>query len=147
MIQMENMAFFFGEGGLTNYSVIIRYCPSMIAACAVYAARCTLSKTPLWTETLKYHTGYYEDQLMYVELFYFYYIFTIFQYTFLAIINAYLLQVKNMCVLNRECSKVLVGFHGGAAENKLRAVYRKYSNPERGGVALYPPARSLLLAP
>ncbi|XP_037488241.1 cyclin-B1-1-like isoform X2 [Triticum dicoccoides] len=31
---------------------------------AVYAARLTLKKTPLWTDTLKHHTGFTEAQLM-----------------------------------------------------------------------------------
>ncbi|KAL7084685.1 hypothetical protein ACP275_14G236900 [Erythranthe tilingii] len=43
-----------------------------------------------------------------------------------------------------ECSKLLVSFHSGAAENKLKAVCRKYSNPERNAVALFPPAKILL---
>ncbi|KAK6163997.1 hypothetical protein DH2020_000861 [Rehmannia glutinosa] len=90
--EMENMTFFYAELGLTNYSTIINYCPSMLAASAVYAARCTLSRSrPLWTDTLKHHTGYAENQLM-------------------------------------ECAKLLVSFHCGVAENKLKAVYRKYSN-------------------
>ncbi|KAL0419449.1 UNVERIFIED_CONTAM: G2/mitotic-specific cyclin-2 [Sesamum radiatum] len=92
--EMENMTFFFAELGLMNYSAIILYCPSMLAASAVYAARCTLNRTPLWTETLKHHTGYSEDQLT-------------------------------------ECARLLVSFHAGAGENKLKAVSRKYSNPER----------------
>ncbi|GFP91141.1 g2/mitotic-specific cyclin s13-6 [Phtheirospermum japonicum] len=105
--EMENMTFFYAELGLTNYSTVINYSPSMLSASAVYAARCTLIRSPLWTETLKHHTGYSEDQLM-------------------------------------ECAKLLVGFHSGVAENKLKAVSRKYSNPERGAVALLPPARNLV---
>jgi cyclin B len=35
-----------------------------LAASAVYAARCTLRKSSLWTETLEYHTGLHEQQLM-----------------------------------------------------------------------------------
>ncbi|GER40686.1 cyclin family protein [Striga asiatica] len=107
--EMENMTYFFAELGLTNYVTIISYSPSMLAASAVYAARCTLNRTPSWTQTLKHHTGYSEDQLM-------------------------------------ECAKLLAGFHSGLAENKLKAVSRKYSKPERSAVALFPPARTLLLA-
>ncbi|XP_022877124.1 G2/mitotic-specific cyclin S13-7-like isoform X2 [Olea europaea var. sylvestris] len=107
--EMESMAFFFAELGLMNYSTIIQYCPSKLAAAAVYAARCTLNKTPLWNETLNHHTGYSEDQLM-------------------------------------ECAKFLVQFHSGAAENKLKAVLQKYSNPDRAAVALFPPARNLIPA-
>ncbi|XP_059278098.1 G2/mitotic-specific cyclin S13-7-like isoform X2 [Lycium ferocissimum] len=42
-----------------------------------------------------------------------------------------------------ECTKQLVGYHLGAAENKLKAIYRKFSSPDRGAVALFPPARNL----
>lgn len=42
----------------------IMYCPSMIAASAVYAARSALNKTPVWNETLKLHTGFSEPQVL-----------------------------------------------------------------------------------
>lgn len=42
--------------------------------------------------------------------------------------------------------KLLVGFQTEAAETKLRAVYRKFASPDRGSVALFPPAKSLLAA-
>ncbi|KAF8396279.1 hypothetical protein HHK36_017894 [Tetracentron sinense] len=61
--EMENMVFFLAELGLMHYATIM-FCPSMIAASAVYAARCTLNKSPLWNETLKLHTGFSEPQLM-----------------------------------------------------------------------------------
>ncbi|TQE06218.1 hypothetical protein C1H46_008158 [Malus baccata] len=60
---MENMVFFLAELSLMDYTSMILYCPSMIAASAVYAARCTLDESPLWTETLKHYTGYSEDEL------------------------------------------------------------------------------------
>ncbi|KAH0749864.1 hypothetical protein KY290_029096 [Solanum tuberosum] len=104
--EMENMTFFLAELGLMNYTTVISYCPSKFAASAVYAARSTLNKSPRWTDTLKHHTGYSEDQL-------------------------------------RECAKQLVSFHSGASENKLKAVYRKFSSPDRGAVALFPPARDV----
>ncbi|MCD7472864.1 Cyclin-B1-1 [Datura stramonium] len=104
--EMENIAFFFAELGLMNYKTTIACCPSMLAASSVYAARSTLNKSPLWTQTLQHHTGYSEDQLM-------------------------------------ECAKQLVSYHLGAAENKLKAIYRKFSSPDRGAVALFPPARNL----
>ncbi|KAI7992315.1 hypothetical protein LOK49_LG12G02440 [Camellia lanceoleosa] len=105
---MENMVYFLAELGIMNYATII-YCPSMLAASAVYTARCTLNKSPAWNDTLKLHTGFSETQLM-------------------------------------DCAKLLVSFHLMAAENKLKVIYRKYSNPERGAVALLPPAKSLLAA-
>ncbi|KAK4339164.1 hypothetical protein RND71_040626 [Anisodus tanguticus] len=103
--EMENMAFFFAELGLMNYQTTIACCPSMLAASSVYAARRTLNKSPVWTQTLQHYTGYSEDQLM-------------------------------------ECTKQLVSYHLGAAENKLKAIYRKFSSPDRGAVALFPPATS-----
>ncbi|KAF3332338.1 G2/mitotic-specific cyclin S13-7-like protein [Carex littledalei] len=39
--ELEHMIYFYGELGLVEYK-IIRYCPCMVAAAAVYAARCTL---------------------------------------------------------------------------------------------------------
>ncbi|KAM3324300.1 G2/mitotic-specific cyclin S13-7-like [Capsicum chacoense] len=42
-----------------------------------------------------------------------------------------------------ECAEQLVSYHLGAAENKLKAIYRKFSSPDRGAVALFPPARKL----
>ncbi|KAF3455262.1 hypothetical protein FNV43_RR05710 [Rhamnella rubrinervis] len=62
--EMENMVFFLAELGLMNYSAIITFSPSILAASAVYTARCTLARSPFWTETLKHHTGYSEYQLM-----------------------------------------------------------------------------------
>ncbi|KAL1822233.1 hypothetical protein DCAR_0310321 [Daucus carota subsp. sativus] len=103
---VENMTYFLAELGILNYATIL-YCPSMIAASAVYGARCTLNKTPFWNDTLTLHTGFSEPQLM-------------------------------------ECAKALVRFHSCAAENKLKAIHKKYSNAERGAVALLPPAKALL---
>ncbi|XP_023735418.1 G2/mitotic-specific cyclin S13-7 isoform X1 [Lactuca sativa] len=107
-VEMENMVFFLTELGLVHYSIVMGNSHSKLAASAVYAARCTLNKTPAWTGTLKYHTGYCEDEL-------------------------------------RNCAKSLVNFHACASETKLKAVYRKYVNPEKGAVALFPPARSLMV--
>ncbi|OMO62064.1 hypothetical protein COLO4_33247 [Corchorus olitorius] len=105
--KMENLVFFLAELSLVQYPAVVMYCPSMLAAAAVYAARCTLGMSPLWSETLKHHTGYSEDQL-------------------------------------KNCAKLLVKFHSTAAESKLKAVHRKFSNQDRNAVALLPPARDLL---
>ncbi|XP_019165975.1 PREDICTED: G2/mitotic-specific cyclin S13-7-like isoform X2 [Ipomoea nil] len=108
---MENMVYFLAELGMMNYPTMVMYCPSMIAASAVYVARCTLHKTPAWNETLKLHTGYSEAQLM-------------------------------------DCAKLLVTCHfEAAAGQKLQVIYRKYSNPQKGGVAELPPAKFLLAPP
>lgn len=104
--EMENMVFFLAELGLMNYPIAISYSPSMIASAAVYAARCTLEKSPIWTATLHHHTGYVEEEL-------------------------------------KECAKLLLNLHRGAVDSKLKAVYRKYSSPDRRAVSLLPPAKSL----
>ncbi|KAL9261947.1 G2/mitotic-specific cyclin S13-6-like protein [Drosera capensis] len=103
---MENMAFFLAETGLMYYPLMVSFCPSLIAAAAVYAALLTMKKIPAWTETLGHYTGYTEDQL-------------------------------------RECAKMMTEFHAVGAGSKLNAVYRKFSNPKRGAVALFPPAECL----
>ncbi|XVF69453.1 hypothetical protein PTKIN_Ptkin11bG0083200 [Pterospermum kingtungense] len=105
--KMDDLVFFLAELGLMQYPTVVLYCPSMLAAAAVYAARCTLDKSPLWTETLNHHTGYSEDQIM-------------------------------------NCAKLLVNLHSTAPESKVKAVHRKFSSPDRGAVALLPPAKSLL---
>lgn len=61
--EMENTVFFFAELALLQYG-LVQSKPSMVAAAAVYAARLTLNKTPLWTDTLRHHTGFTEAQLM-----------------------------------------------------------------------------------
>ncbi|KAK4777489.1 hypothetical protein SAY87_017676 [Trapa incisa] len=61
--KLECLAYFLAELGLMNYSTL-KYTPSMVAASAVYAARCTLGMSPLWNGTLKLHTGYSETQIM-----------------------------------------------------------------------------------
>ncbi|MCL7035297.1 hypothetical protein MKW94_000264 [Papaver nudicaule] len=60
--EMEDIAFFMAELGLMQYEMM-KFCPSMLAASAVYAAKLYLKKTPLWNETLEFHTGYSESQL------------------------------------------------------------------------------------
>lgn len=60
---LEQMVYFYAELGMMNYEMI-RYCPSMIAAAAVHAARSTLNKIPVWHETLEVHTGFGEEQVM-----------------------------------------------------------------------------------
>ncbi|KAI3711152.1 hypothetical protein L2E82_41028 [Cichorium intybus] len=63
-IDVEQMVYFYAELGMINYYIIIRYCPSMVAASAVYAARSALNKNPVWHETLEMHTGFTETQVM-----------------------------------------------------------------------------------
>lgn len=61
-IQMEMLAFFFVELCLTEY-IMVQYCPSLMAAAAVYTARRTLRVAPFWSALLQRHTGYTEMQL------------------------------------------------------------------------------------
>lgn len=58
------MVFFLAELGLMHYTTMISYSSSIMAASAVYAARRTLNMTPPWSDTLRLHTGYSEDELM-----------------------------------------------------------------------------------
>ncbi|CAJ1971237.1 unnamed protein product [Sphenostylis stenocarpa] len=61
--EMENMVLFLAELGMMHYPTVVLHCPSLIAASAVLAARCTLERTPFWTSTLKHYTRYSEEQL------------------------------------------------------------------------------------
>ncbi|XP_023639812.1 cyclin-B1-4 [Capsella rubella] len=63
-VEMEKLVFYLAELGLMQYPIVVLNRPSMLAASAVYAARKTLKKTPVWTETLKHHTGYSEDEIV-----------------------------------------------------------------------------------
>ncbi|XP_073222884.1 G2/mitotic-specific cyclin S13-7-like isoform X4 [Cicer arietinum] len=103
---LENMSHFLSELGMMHYESL-RYCPSMVAASAVFAARCTLNKVPVWNETLKVHTGYSEEQLM-------------------------------------DCARMLVSFHSSVGNGKLKVVFKKYSDLQRGAVAVIPPAKNLV---
>ncbi|CAA7031162.1 unnamed protein product [Microthlaspi erraticum] len=55
--EVENMVHYLAELGLMNYETL-KFPPSLLAASAVYAARCFLNKRPAWNDTLKFHTGY-----------------------------------------------------------------------------------------
>jgi len=47
-------------------------------------------------------------------------------------------------IANRDCAKLLTSLHSCAGNEKLKVVYRKYSDPLKGAVAVLPPARYLL---
>ncbi|KAK3019674.1 hypothetical protein RJ639_003218 [Escallonia herrerae] len=96
--------YFLAELGMMNY-VSVLYCPSLVAASAVYAARCTLNKSPVWNETLKWHTGFSETQLMYVLSFHFATL--TFQFFFLK--STWV--TVDLLFPNRDCAKLLVCFH------------------------------------
>ncbi|KAJ1285853.1 hypothetical protein BS78_03G309900 [Paspalum vaginatum] len=61
--EMENLVFFFAELSLMQYG-LVTHLPSVVAASAVYAARLTLKRAPLWTDTLTHHTGFRESELI-----------------------------------------------------------------------------------
>ncbi|KAF3548329.1 hypothetical protein DY000_02000249 [Brassica cretica] len=59
--EMENMVHFLAELGMMHYDTL-KFCPSMLAASAVYTARCSLGKSPAWTETWSLSwTGYFTN--------------------------------------------------------------------------------------
>ena len=53
---MKNLVYYLAGLGMMHDDMLM-YWPSMIAASAVYAAKCTLNKSPAWCDTLKLHTG------------------------------------------------------------------------------------------
>uniref|UniRef100_A0A1J3IBP5 Cyclin-B1-3 n=1 Tax=Noccaea caerulescens TaxID=107243 RepID=A0A1J3IBP5_NOCCA len=61
--EVENMVHYLAELGLMHYETL-KFPPSLLAASAVYTARCFLHKTPAWTDTLTFHTGYSGFELM-----------------------------------------------------------------------------------
>ncbi|KAF3322217.1 G2/mitotic-specific cyclin S13-7-like isoform X1 [Carex littledalei] len=61
--ELEHMIYFLAELGLMQYD-LIKYCPSIVAASAVYTACCTLGKSRLWTNALERHTSFSEPQLL-----------------------------------------------------------------------------------
>ncbi|CAA7051903.1 unnamed protein product [Microthlaspi erraticum] len=61
--EVENMVHYLAELGLTHYETL-KFPPSLLAASAVYTARCFLHKVPAWTDTLRFHTGYSGFELM-----------------------------------------------------------------------------------
>ncbi|MED6169890.1 hypothetical protein PIB30_025457 [Stylosanthes scabra] len=62
-LELENMIFFLAELGLIHYQNAL-YCPSLIAAATMLAARYALNRNPFWTEILKLRTGYVAEQIM-----------------------------------------------------------------------------------
>ncbi|CAL0322910.1 unnamed protein product [Lupinus luteus] len=44
----------------------------------------------------------------------------------------------------RDCAKLLVSLHSTIGGEKLKVVHRKYSDPQKGAVAVLPPAKYLM---
>lgn len=59
----EVLASFLIELALVEYEML-RFPPSLLAATAVYTARCTLDGFRQWNSTCEFHCHYSEDQLM-----------------------------------------------------------------------------------
>ncbi|KAL0726175.1 hypothetical protein Bca4012_022268 [Brassica carinata] len=112
--RMENMVHYLAELGVMHYDTTIMFSPSMVAAAAIYAARSALHQVPIWTDTLKHHTGYSETQLMDC---------------------AKLLAFQQWKQQQQQQE---------GSEGKKGALRKKYSKEERFAVAMIPPAKSLL---
>ncbi|CAN1337242.1 CYCB1-2, partial [Linum perenne] len=62
--EMEFMAHFMSELGLMDYECSVMFCPSMVAAAAVYAARSGLNRAPAWNGVMEFYTGYKEAEVV-----------------------------------------------------------------------------------
>jgi hypothetical protein len=63
--ELEMVSWYLVELCLTEYSMV-KFCPSQLAAAAVYTALNTLGKEATWGPALQRHSGYTESQLKYV---------------------------------------------------------------------------------
>jgi hypothetical protein len=63
--ELEMVSWYLVELCLTEYSMV-KFCPSQLAAAAVYTALNTLAKETTWGPALQKHSGYTESQLKYV---------------------------------------------------------------------------------
>ncbi|KAF8112397.1 hypothetical protein N665_0064s0030 [Sinapis alba] len=61
--KLEVLSFFIIELCLVEYEML-EYTPSMLAASAIYTARCTLNGFEEWSKTCEFHTGYKEEELL-----------------------------------------------------------------------------------
>ena len=63
---MNMLAFYFVELCLVDFAMV-KFSPSMLAASAVYLAKCTIkpSGEARWNATLRRHSGYEDSELMY----------------------------------------------------------------------------------
>jgi cyclin B len=51
------------ELSLVEYEML-QFCPSMLAAAAIYKAQCTINGFKSWNKCCELHTKYSEEQLM-----------------------------------------------------------------------------------
>ena len=65
-LQLEMLSFYYAELCLVSYEMV-KFCPSLLAASAVYTAQNMLKSEERqynWSKLLKHHSGYTESQLM-----------------------------------------------------------------------------------
>ena len=56
--QLELLSFFMIELSLVEYEML-KFCPSMLAASAIYTAQCTMNGFKSWNKCCKLHTKYF----------------------------------------------------------------------------------------
>ncbi|RCV23274.1 hypothetical protein SEVIR_4G298800v4 [Setaria viridis] len=61
--KLELLSFFMIELSLVEYEML-KFCPSMLAAAAIYTAQCTINGFKSWNKCCELHTKYSEEQLM-----------------------------------------------------------------------------------
>ncbi|KAL6603426.1 hypothetical protein ACP70R_043787 [Stipagrostis hirtigluma subsp. patula] len=61
--KLELLSFFMIELSLVEYGML-KFCPSMLAAAAIYTAQCTMNGFKSWNKCCELHTRYSEEQLM-----------------------------------------------------------------------------------
>ncbi|PUZ59012.1 hypothetical protein GQ55_4G007600 [Panicum hallii var. hallii] len=61
--KLELLSFFMIELSLVEYEML-KFCPSMLAASAIYTAQCTINGFKSWNKCCELHTKYSEEQLM-----------------------------------------------------------------------------------
>ncbi|CAL5049738.1 unnamed protein product [Urochloa decumbens] len=61
--KLELLSFFMIELSLVEYEML-KFCPSMLAAAAIYTAQCTINGFRSWNKCCELHTKYLEEQLM-----------------------------------------------------------------------------------
>ncbi len=64
--ELEMVSWYLVELCLTEYSMV-KFCPSHLAAAAVYTAQNTLARKPCCGPALQQHSGYSEAQLKYAH--------------------------------------------------------------------------------
>jgi hypothetical protein len=63
LIQLELLSFFLIEMCLVEYEMV-KFSPSLLAAAAIFTAKCTLGGFKKWSKTCEWYTSYSEEQLL-----------------------------------------------------------------------------------